>query len=308
MNRILVTGAEGFVGSHLVKVLKETLDMVVPTCYPPLKPKHGKYVELDIMNLDLVREVFKSHNPDVIFHLAAVSSVAKSFIDRPSTYNTNIIGTINLLESALSLNKKIKFIFVSTCEVYGGGEGLKEDAPILLKNPYAVSKYACELISKDYAGNNIDVMILRPFNHTGPGQSDDFVLPSIARQIAEIERGKKAPLIEVGNIEIKREFMNVNDVVNAYKLAIEKFNPGEIYNISSNQSHSLKEALNLFKKFAKTDFEIKINPARLRKTDISVLTGNGEKFSRQTGWSPRIPFEKTIEDLLNYWRARIQTP
>ncbi|MEO0155652.1 MAG: GDP-mannose 4,6-dehydratase [candidate division WOR-3 bacterium] len=307
MNRILITGAEGFVGSHFIKVLKETLSMVIPTCYPPLKPKHGKYIDLDIMNLDMVREVFKSHNPDIIFHLAAVSSVAKSFIDRPFTYNTNIIGTVNLLESAMLLNKKIKFIFVSTCEVYGGGERLKEDAPIVLKNPYAVSKYACELICKNYAGHNIDVMILRPFNHTGPGQSDDFVLPSIARQIAEIERGKKAPLIEVGNIEIKREFMNVSDVVNAYKLAIEKFVPDEVYNISSNKSYTLKEAIELFKRFAKTDFEVKVDPSRLRKSDIPVLSGNGEKFSKLTGWSPKISFEKTIEDLLNYWRAKIHT-
>ncbi len=305
MNRILITGAEGFVGSHLVKALKETLDMVIPACYPPLRPKHGKYIDLDIINHDMVREVLKSHNPDIIFHLAAVSSVAKSFIDRPFTYKTNIIGTVNLLESALLLNKKIKFIFISTCEVYGGGEGLKEDAPIVLKNPYAVSKYACELICKEYANNNIDFMILRPFNHTGPGQSDDFVLPSIARQIAEIERGKKAPLIEVGNVEIKREFMNVNDVVAAYKIAIEKFVPGEICNISSNQSHALKEAIDLFKKFAKIDFEVKIDPSRLRKTDIAILSGNGEKFSRLTGWVPKIPFEKTIEDLLNYWRAKI---
>ncbi|MCX7995203.1 MAG: NAD-dependent epimerase/dehydratase family protein, partial [candidate division WOR-3 bacterium] len=239
MNRILITGAEGFVGSHLIKILRETLDLIIPTCYPPLRPKQGKYIDMDILNFDMVREVFKIHNPDVVFHLAAISSVAKSFVDRPFTYNTNIIGTVNLLEGALSLNKKVKFIFVSTCEVYGGGENLKEDAPIVLKNPYAISKYAAELICREYAGNNIEVMILRPFNHTGPGQSTDFVLPSIARQIAEIERGKKIPLIEVGNIEIKREFMNVLDVVRAYKLAIEKFVPDEVFNISSGCSYSL---------------------------------------------------------------------
>lgn len=306
MNRILVTGAEGFVGSHLVRILKETLNMVIPTCYPALRPKRGKYIDLDIMNIDMVREVFKSHNPDIVFHLAAISSVAKSFIDRILTYNTNIIGTINLLEVAQSLNKKIKFIFVSTCEVYGGGEDLKEDSLINLKNPYAVSKYAGELICKDYAGYNIEIMVLRPFNHTGPGQSDDFVLPSIAKQIAEIERKKKIPLIEVGNLEIKREFMNVIDVALAYKLAIEKFIPSEVFNISSGQCHSLGEAIELFRKFAKVNFEIKIDPARLRKTDILVLVGNGKKFSNLTGWSPKIPFEKTIEELINYWRAKVQ--
>lgn len=307
MNRILVTGAEGFVGYHLIKVLKETLDLIIPTCYPPLRPKKGRYIDLDIMNIDMVREVLKTHNPDIIFHLAAVSSVAKSFIDQPLTYNTNIMGTVNLLESALSLNKKIKFIFVSTCEIYGGGKNLNEDAPIVLKNPYAVSKYAAELICRNYAGDNIEVMILRPFNHTGPGQSDDFVLPSLARQIAEIERGKRTPLIEVGNIEIKREFMNVNDVVIAYRLAIENFVPGEIFNISSGRSHSLGEAIDLFKKFAKVDFEVKVDPSRLRKTDIPILEGNGEKFFRLTGWSTKISFEKTIEEILNYWRAKLHS-
>ncbi|MGB9719978.1 MAG: GDP-mannose 4,6-dehydratase [bacterium] len=306
MNRILITGAEGFVGSHLIKVLKESLDIIIPTCFPLLKPKRGKFVSMDIMNIEMVREVFKSHNPDIIFHLAAVSSVAKSFLDRPFTYNTNIMGTINLLEAAQSLNKKTKFIFVSTCEVYGGGDNLKEDAKITLKNPYAASKYASELICSEYGNSGIDIVILRPFNHTGPGQSDDFVLPSIARQVAEIERGKKIPLIEVGNIEIRREFINVMDVVLAYKLAIEKCPNGEIYNISSGKGHTLAEAIDLFKKLAKVNFDIKVDPSRLRKTDIAVLIGNGEKFSKLTGWVQKISFEKTIEDLLNYWRAKTQ--
>ncbi len=305
MNRILITGAEGFVGSHLMKALSETLNMIVPTCFPLLKPKRGKYVSLDIMNIDMVREVFKTHNPDIIFHLAAISSVAKSLVDRSLTYSTNVMGTVNLLEAAQSLNRRIKFFLVSTCEVYGGGENLKEDAPIVLKNPYAISKYAAEIICREYASVDIDIIILRPFNHTGPGQSDDFVLPSIARQIAEIERGKKIPLIEVGNTEIRREFMNIMDVTSGYKLALEKCQAGEVYNISSNKSHTLAEAIEMFKQSAKVKFEIKVDPARLRKTDIPVLYGNGEKFSQLTGWVPKIKFEKTIEDLLNYWRARI---
>lgn len=306
MNRILVTGSEGFVGSHLIKILKESLNIIIPTCFPLLKPKHGKFISLDITNIDMVREIFKTHNPDIIFHLAAVSSVAKSFLDRPFTYNTNVMGTVNLLEVAQSLNKKIKFIFISTCEVYGGGENLKEDAAIILKNPYAVSKYACELICKEYANSGMEIIILRPFNHTGPGQSDDFVIPSMARQVAEIERGKKIPLIELGNTEIRREFMDIMDVALAYKLAIEKSLVPDIYNISSNKSHSLADIIEIFRKLTRVKFDIKIDPSRLRKTDIPVLIGNGEKFSRLTGWTPKINLEKTIEDILNYWRAKIQ--
>ncbi|MEO0142339.1 MAG: GDP-mannose 4,6-dehydratase [candidate division WOR-3 bacterium] len=305
MNRILVTGAEGFVGSHLVKVLKETLEFIIPTCFPLLKPRRGKFVPLDLLKTDAVNEVLKTHKPDIIFHLAALSSVSRSFRDRTLTYNTNVMGTINLLEAAKNLNKKIKFIFVSTCEVYGGGENLTEDSGIQLKSPYAISKYMAELVCSDYAREGIDIIILRPFNHTGPGQSDDFVLPSIARQVAEIESGKRPPLIEVGNIEIKREFMNVQDVVFAYKLALNRCAVGEIYNISAGKGYTLSEAIEIFKNLSRVKFEIRIDPGRLRKTDIPVLVGNGEKFSRLTGWIPKIKFEKTIEDLLNYWRAKI---
>ncbi len=305
MNRILVTGAEGFVGSHLMKVFKETLEIIIPTCYPLLRPRRGKFVPLDLLNKDAVAEVLKTHNPDIIFHLAAISSVSRSFRDRVLTYSTNVMGTVNLLEAARNLNKKIKFIFISTCEVYGGGENLTEDSPIELKSPYAVSKYTAELVCRDYARAGIDIIILRPFNHTGPGQSDDFVLPSIARQIAEIECGKRPPLIEVGNIEIKREFMNVQDVVLAYKLAIQRCATGEVYNISSGMGYSLSEVIEVFKKMARVNFEIKIDPGRLRKTDIPVLLGNGEKFSSITGWHAKIKIEKTLEDLLNYWRAKV---
>uniref|UniRef100_A0A7C4TGH0 NAD-dependent epimerase/dehydratase family protein n=1 Tax=candidate division WOR-3 bacterium TaxID=2052148 RepID=A0A7C4TGH0_UNCW3 len=305
MNRILITGAEGFVGSYLIKVLKETLNYIIPTCFPLLKPKRGKFIPLDITNIDAVREVLKNQNPDVIFHLAAISSVGRSFRDRLITYNTNIIGTLNLLEGARILNKKIKFIFVSTCEVYGGGENLKEDSEIQLKSPYAISKYTAELICRDYTSEGFEIIILRPFNHTGPGQSEEFVLPSIAKQIAEIEQNKRPPLIEIGNIDIKREFMNVRDVILAYKLAIERCSGNDVYNISSGSGYTLAEVIEKFKKVARVKFEIKIDPARIRKTDIPVLIGNGEKFSKKTGWQPRIAIDKTVEDLLNYWRAKI---
>lgn len=305
MKTILITGSEGFVGTYIVKLLKESLNKIVPCCYPLLRPKRGKYSPLDILNLEMTQEVIKANNPDIIFHLAAISSVAKSFKDRPITYNTNVIGTLNLLEAAQNLNKKVKFIFVSTCEIYGGGENISETAEIVLKNPYAITKYTAELICKDYSSEGVDWIILRPFNHTGPGQAEDFVLPTIAKQIAEIEKGTRPPLVEIGNTDIKREFMNIQDIVEAYKLAIEKCEPKEIYNISSNQGHTIGQAIAILQSLSKTKFEVKIDPAKIRKLDILTLVGNGEKFHRLTGWCPKIKFEKTIEDLLNYWRAKI---
>jgi GDP-4-dehydro-6-deoxy-D-mannose reductase len=306
MKSILVTGSEGFVGSHFIKALKETLYKIVPVCHPLLVPRRGRYVTLDITNAESTREVMKAYKPDIVFHLAAVSSVARSFSDRPLTYGTNIMGTLHLLEGAEQLDKPVRFYFVSTCEVYGGGENLTEAAPIALKNPYAISKYAAELICRDYGFDNIGWIILRPFNHTGPGQADNFVLPTIARQVVEIEKGKRPPLVEIGNTEITREFMNIGDIVNAYKLSIEKCQVQEIYNIACGKGHTLGQAIQILQAVSKKKFEVKVDAAKLRKVDIAVLTGNGEKFSRTTGWHPKVMFEKTLEDLLNYWRAQIK--
>ncbi|UCG91772.1 MAG: GDP-mannose 4,6-dehydratase [candidate division WOR-3 bacterium] len=304
MKTILATGSEGFVGSYLIEALEEDYE-VVPTSHPLLLPSKETHIPLDIINAEMTQEVLKTHNPDIVFHLAALSSVSKSLRDRPLTYSTNITGTVNLLEAARLLNKRVRFVFVSTCEVYGdGGDKIRETNNITLKSPYAVSKYAAELICQDYQAD-IDCVILRPFNHTGPGQAEHFVMPTIAKQIAEIEKGKRPPLIELGNIEVEREFMNVQDVINAYTLAIEKCKPEEIYNISSNKGHSVAAALAIFKKLSKKDFEIKIDPSKIRKDDIDLLIGNGRKFSRLTKWKPKTPFTKTIEDILNYWRAKI---
>jgi len=305
MKTVIVTGSEGFVGSHLIKALDASKYEIVPTCLPQLLPKKGKYVALDILNLDLTIEIFKQNSPDIVFHLAAVSSVAKSFRDRPIAYSTNIAGTANLLEAARSLNKDIQFYFISTCEVYGGGESLSEDAPIVLKNPYAISKYAAELICNDYQGEDMNCIILRPFTHTGPGQAEIFVLPTIAKQISEIEKGKRAPLIELGNVEAKREFLNINDIVGAYVLAIEKCSGIETFNIAAGNGYTISELVGVFASLSKKEFELKVNPTRIRKNDIPVLLGDGSKFSQLTGWSPKVKIEKTIEDLLNYWRAKI---
>jgi GDP-4-dehydro-6-deoxy-D-mannose reductase len=305
MKTILITGSEGFVGSHLLKAMKEKLYKIVPTCYPLLVPKDGKYISMDIFNLERTKDVLKTYQPDIVFHLAAISSVSKSFRDPPTTYDTNVMGTVNLLEAANSLNKKVRFIFVSTCEVYGGGENLSEKAKVVLKNPYAVSKYAAELVCQNYSADGLDYLIIRPFTHTGPGQVRDFVLPTIASQITEIEKGRRPPLIELGNVQAKREFMNIQDVISAYKLVIEKCKPGNIYNISSNKGYTIADALRIFKKLSKAKFEVKTNALKIRKIDIPVLIGNGRKFSKLTNWKPKFKFEKTLEDLLNYWRANV---
>lgn len=306
MRVIFVTGCEGFVGSYLVKELRESLYKVEATCYPLLLPKSGTCKPLDVLNPDMTKEVLKESNPDVVFHLAAVSSVSKSMRDASLTYDTNIMGTVNLMEAIKVLGKKVRFMFISTCELYGdGGRDITEDAPIVLNNPYAVSKYAAELVCRDYVRQGLDCVILRAFTHTGPGQARDFVLPHIAAQVAEIEKNKRPPLVELGNIDVEREFMNVADVVNAYVKAVDRCDPGSIYNIASRHGYSIRNAVDIFKDLAKTAFEVKTHASKIRPNDTARLIGNGEKFSKVTGWQPQCKFEKTIEDLLNYWRAKV---
>ena len=306
MKIVFVTGCEGFVGSYLVKALRESLYKVDATCYPLLMPKKGTCKPLDVLNPDMTKEALKESAPDVVFHLAAVSSVSKSMRDAALTYNTNIMGTVNLLEAVRGLEKKVRFIFISTCEVYGGGgEEITEDTPIALNNPYAVSKYAAELVCRDYISQGYDCIILRAFTHTGPGQARDFVLPHIAAQVAEIEKNKRPPLVELGNIDVTREFMNIMDVIGAYLKAIDVCETGNIYNIATGQGYSIRNALDIFKDLAKTPFEVKTQSSKIRPNDTARLIGSGEKFSKVTGWKPQYKFEKTIEDLLNYWRAKV---
>jgi len=277
---VLVTGSEGFAGSHLIKVLQEALYKVEPTCRPLTASKNDKCIPLDILNLEMVKDVVATYKPNIIVHLAAVTSVAKSLRDPIRTYDTNVIGTANLIEACKDMKKKVRFLYISSSEVYGGGTSCSEKSPINLRNPIAVSKYAAELIIQNTVIDNLEYIILRPFSHTGPGQSENFVLPTVARQVAEIEQNKRPPLLELGNIEVVREFMNITDIVNAYCLAIAKCEPGALYNISSNRGYSVADAVEVFKKASKATFEVKLLKSRLRRNEIAGLVGNGSAFTK----------------------------
>ncbi len=307
MKTILITGAEGFVGTIFYSLLAEEGFRVYGTYLPSLKIKRKNYYPCDILSFDSVLTLVKQLKPDCIFHLAAISSVGQSFREPLLTFNTNIQGTINFLESLRLCCPESQFFYVSSCEVYGqGGSAISEDAPIVLLSPYAVSKYCTELIVRHYYDDyGIKTIILRPFNHTGPGQRDDFILSNVAHQIAEIEMGKKPPVISVGNIKVVREFMDVRDVIRAYRLAIEYAKPGDLYNIASGVGHSIKDALDIYMAKAKKKLKINIDETRLRTRDILTLVGDGGRFQKLTGFNIQIPFEKTIEDILNYWRAKI---
>lgn len=307
MKSILITGAEGFVGSSFYTLLRNEGFNVFGTFLPELAVKQKNYFACDLLDFDSLHSLLKKIKPDVVYHLAAISSVGFSIREPQITFRTNIIGTANVLEAAHKVCPDAQILFISSCEVYGaGGKSIDEDSPIMLLSPYAVSKYAAELIVRQYCDvYGLKTAILRPFNHTGPGQREDFILASVARQITEIELGRRPPVITVGNISVIRQFMDVRDVIRAYRLAMDCMKPGDILNVAAGHGHSIEEALQILKRKAKAAFEVKIDESRFRAHDIMSLVGTGERFEKLTGFKPQFTFEKTLEDLLNYWRKTV---
>ena len=295
MRKIFVTGGTGFAGKYLVNNL--SLNKNYDVKYTSLSQESENCYKIDITNKKQVEQIINEFQPEIIFHLAASSSVSESFKDPKNTFKTNTIGTLNILESFSKTNDKNKFIYISSGEVYGGGELLKEDSEIKLKSPYASSKYVSELICQNYS-DNMDITILRPFTHTGPYQESKFVISSIAKQIAEIKNFNK-PEIKLGNLEIKRDFMDVRDIVNAYEQAMNC--PSGIYNISNGNPISLNQVIKTFQSISSKNFDVTIDSSKIRDNDIPILSGDASKFMNITKWRPEIPFSKTARDMIEYW-------
>ncbi|OGD25839.1 MAG: hypothetical protein A2Y56_08075 [Candidatus Aminicenantes bacterium RBG_13_63_10] len=310
MARILVTGATGFVGRHLAKLLRERGDRVFGTCFPD----HPGCEDKDFIHLDLRLEVGAERAvgeaaPEWVFHLAAVSNVRQSWEKRGETIETNLLGTSSLFEAVRKRAPGARVLFISTSDVYGVHPDretpFKEDDPTSVVNPYSFTKAAGEVLSRFYVEvEKLDIVIARPFPHTGPGQTADFVFSDWASQVARIERGEAPPLLEVGNLEVRRDYSDVRDVIRAYVLLMEKGRRGEIYNVCSGRAVSLREVMETLLGLSRRPVDVRQDPARLRKTDIPYLAGDGSKLRRETGWTPEIPFSQTLRDLLDSWREK----
>ena len=314
--RILITGATGFVGGHLIRALEEdgsSAFEIFGTSYPEAPPPStNKFFFLDLRLEKDVMKLLGEIRPDWIFHLAAVSNVRNSWEMRSETIETNVLGTHNLLEAVRQTTPAARLLFISSSDVYGIGasltEALKEDAPFQIVSPYAYSKAAGEMLCGFYEKiENIDIVIARPFPHTGPGQPPDFVCSDWARQVVQIERGDSAPMLKVGNLDIQRDFCDVRDVVKAYILLLKKGRRGEPYNICSEKAITLREVLDFLIREASENapISIEIDPAKLRKVDMPFQMGSNRKISEEIGWSPRIPIGQTLRDLLAHWRHRV---
>jgi len=320
--KILITGITGFIGSHLAEYCLQKPDLKV---YGTVLSHHLgdelnriehikdkiELLECNLTNRVAVTRVLESSRPDKIFHLTAQSFVPSSWKSPEDTLFNNIISELNILEVVRELKLNPVIVIACSSEEYGlvfGNElPLKEDNPLRPLSPYAVSKIAQEKLAFQYHQSyGLKTVLTRFFNTEGPRRGQDFVTSNFAKQIAEIEKGKKEPIIYVGNLEAKRDFTDVRDMVRAYWLASEKCKFGEPYNVCSGKTRSIKSVLELLLSLSKVkNIQIKQDPNKMRPSDVPILFGDYSKFKKQTGWEPEIPFEKTIKDLLNYWREKV---
>jgi len=321
--RIVITGIAGFTGIHLAQyILSRNNESQEVELYgidiagngsEGVKPflEDVKFLNCDMLKKEEVKETIDEIRPDKIFHLAGLTFQAnpREFSER--FYTTNVFGTINLLEAVRELRiDPIIHIACSSAE-YGlvseNENPVKETNPLRPLSAYGISKLAQDMVGYQYHKNyGLKIVRTRAFNITGPGERENFVCSGFARQIALIEKGKQEQAIHVGNLEAKRDFVDIRDVVRAYWLTSEKGIWGEVYNICSGKAYSIGEILKILLQMARENIVIRKDPERMRISDIPAQVGSFEKIHKQTGWEPIIPLEETLRDLLDYWRRQVQ--
>jgi GDP-4-dehydro-6-deoxy-D-mannose reductase len=316
--KALITGAGGFVGGHLCRYLLAYTDWeLLGTVYPQSVETQPQEPRLRLQHLDLrepegVQALLEEVKPNYIFHLAAQSIPAASFDNPWDTLETNIRSQLNILHSMRILGLHARVLVVGSNEEYGypqkGDLPFTEESSLRPASPYAVSKVAQDLMGLQFhQAYKLDVVRMRPFNHTGPGQSPHFVVPAFASQIARIEAGLQEPVLKVGNMAAARDFSDVRDIAHGYYLAATKGEPGDVYNLASGQPHKVSALLDTLLSFTDVNIRVETDPERYRPVDVPVVYGSAEKFYQLTGWMPEIPFEQTLEDTLDYWREQIKT-
>lgn len=310
MPTVLITGSCGFVGRLLAARMIDEGWEVWGADVVEKNPAEERYHSGDLTDADTVARIIEAANPKCIVHLAGQSSVGKSFGDPAGTILANTSPALHILEHIRQSGAKTRVLVVGSAEEYGvvTPEDLPvaEDAPLAPASPYALSKAIQGKCATSYTSMyDVDTVVTRSFNHTGPGQSDTFALSSFARQIAEIRLGKREPLLEVGNLDVKRDFLDVRDVCGAYIALLADGQAGEVYNVCSGTSYPLQDMVDELCRHAGTEVEVRVDPARLRPVDVPELRGDGTKLARATGWKPTITIEETLEALVAHWESSI---
>jgi len=310
MRVVLVTGAAGFVGSHLIERLEREDAQVIAWLRPGTEPLvAGSRViwhSVELHDRDAVSEALIAFQPSEIYHLAGVPHVGDSWAHVHETFAGNVLGTHHLFEGLRRTKLTPRVLITSTAFVYAPqNRAITENDVVRPNSPYGTSKLAQEMLARRaWEDDGIATLIARSFNHVGPRQSPSFVASSIAKQIAEIESGARPPSLMMGNLESQRDIMDVRDTVRAYQAMMAAAKPGLPYNVCSGVATPVRDLVEVMRSKARVPIAIEHDPARMRPNDTPVVLGDHTRLTADTGWTPQISFEQTVEDLLSYWRKQ----
>jgi GDP-4-dehydro-6-deoxy-D-mannose reductase len=294
---VLVTGATGFAGSYLLERLAAT----------GVRTVGWSRRDVDLLDRDAVRARIRELRPSRIYHCAGAPHVAHSWADTSHPLRANVLATHCLLDAVRRAGAPCRVLVTGSATIYrAASQPLGEDAPIEPASPYAFSKLAQELLAmRGIVEDGVEVIVTRSFNHTGPRQRPSFAAPTMARQLALIEAGRAEPVIRVGNLDPRRDITDVRDTVRAYELLMDRGRPGVPYNVCSGVAHAIRDLLDGLRARVNVPVRVEIDPARLRPNDAPVLVGDPSRLRTDTGWAPEIPFDRMLDDLLDYWRAEV---
>jgi len=304
----LVTGAAGFAGSHLLDLLTRNGARVFawhrPGGKPPAEYPHVTWQAVDVTNAHDVASAIAAAKPLAVYHCAAEAHVGRSFANTTPTFQVNVRGTHNLFEGLRRAGLPAKIVVPSSAMVYAiSDRPLTEEHPLGPNNPYALSKLAQEMTALRGGDDGFHVTVARAFNHVGPRQNPFFAASGFARRIADIEAGKWEPEIAVGNLDARRDIHDVRDTVRAYQLILDRGIDGRAYNVCSGRAIQIGDLLDKLLAHARVPIKIRVDPARYRPSDVPLLLGDPTRLTTELGWKPQIPLDKTIADLLDYWRS-----
>jgi GDP-4-dehydro-6-deoxy-D-mannose reductase len=309
MGTVLVTGAAGFVGSHLLELLEQGDDWIYAWLRPGTEPavpgKRVGWLSIEMQDRAAVHAAIAQTRPDVVYHLAGMPHVGDSWSHTHETFAGNVLATHYLFDALRASGLAPRVLITSSATVYAPAtHAMRESDAVCPNTPYGTSKLAQEMLARRaWEDDRIPGLIARAFNHVGPRQSPSFVAPSLAKQIAEIEAGKREPKLTMGNMESQRDLMDVRDTVRAYRAMMASASPGAPYNVCSGRPTAIRTLVDLFVSKARVKVEVVQNPALFRPNDTPMILGDLSKIHRDTGWSPEIPLAKTVDDLLEHWRS-----
>lgn len=297
IDKLAITGGNGFVGGAVQRMLNAT----------PLSTTKGE--EIDVRDVDGMTEAFAGIKPDCVIHLAAQTFVPRSIVSPTETFEINFIGTWNVLTALKAVGFKGRMLFVGSADVYGAVPvsrlPIQESEPLRPRSPYAVSKVAAEALCYQWSQTQeFDIVMVRPFNHVGPGQSDRFVISRVAKQLVEVKRGRRNEL-ELGNLEATRDFTDVRDVVRAYAGLLNNGENGEVYNVCSGEERSIRSVLNKMLLLSGVDAVISCDARLIRASEQLRVVGSFKKLRDRTKWTPEVDFEQSLTDILDYWESAI---